>query len=216
MRQGLQVPATSRVRPTKRVEKNQQSLQTCGSSPARTSAVNCKPISKLGRISPPMSQPAGTRDKARQTGVSRGKAITRVFPRRRRETGDLQFVKHYFSESGNSFAQFSLSDLKARWEGEWLKLTACEKEWVSDRFENTFADLNQKDGEIISSDHLHNSGHITWNTPSLSPGDTRVVLNWDSRKGAATIPLISLFLWLIILDIICVLRIDFFYTLVPL
>lgn len=43
-----------------------------------------------------------------------------------------------------------------------------------------------------------------------SPCDTHVGLSWDSWKGEATIPLISLFLWLISLDIICMLRIDFF------
>lgn len=37
-------------------------------------------------------------------------------PRRRR--GDLQVVKHQFFESGNHFAQYSLSALKACGKGE--------------------------------------------------------------------------------------------------
>lgn len=54
---------------------------------------------------------------------------------------------------------------------------------------------------MISSDHLHYSGHE-------HPHDTNLVLNWDSWEGEAAIPLLGWFLPLIILDIICVLRID--------
>lgn len=63
--------------------------------------------------------------------------ITWARPGRRR--GDLK-VKHQFFESGNNFAQFSLSDLKACGEGELLKLMVYEKEWSRVRLENSSTD----------------------------------------------------------------------------
>lgn len=119
MRQGLQVLATPCVRPTKRIEKKSAELaDTCLFSSSDTSS-ELQTYKQAGkdqstRVSASLHERQGTSE---QMGVSRGKAIMRLFPRRR-QTGDLLFVKHYFSESGNSFAQFSLSDLKALWEGE--------------------------------------------------------------------------------------------------
>lgn len=176
MRHGSQAPAASQVRPTKRAEKTQQGLQPQGSQPqgsppARppaTQAYRRAGRAQRARVSASLHEPRGTSEQTGVSGGSNNASISWEESGRRLTVCGALFLPVW---------KWFCSVLPLSSPGTLGRRMPYTHRWsggVSDRFENTFADLNQKTGEIISADRLGNSGHIT---PPLGPCDPRRVSN---------------------------------------